>query len=395
MKHSHFVCLFLCLAITLAGRSAQAQTLAVLYNFMGVPDGDNPDASLVIDNAGNLYGTTAYGGNACPSDPNGCGTVFKLSPNGSGGWDETVIYSFSAGADGGYPLANVIFDGMGNLYGTADNGGANGYGVVFELSPVGSNWTEKVLYSFCSQPNCADGVYPISGLLMDSAGNLYGANEANVFELSPSGGSWTEQVIYNAAGWGGLAMDASGNIFGLGYSAAVDHPIAFELSPDGKGGWNPTVLYTFTTGQPWGTPALDKAGNFYGTTDAPNSHNNPGTVYKLSRGKEGKWTKKILHSFKSGDFTPWGVVLDAAGNIYGTTSGYGRAPFPFGTVYELVAEPGTGTYEEKNLWVFNETDGEFPVGGLIWDNAGNLYGTTSRGGTGGEYGNGVVFEVTP
>src|ERR1700723_1489932 len=119
---------------------------------------------------------------------------------------------------------------------------------------------------------------------MDSAGNLYGANLADVFELSRSGGEGTEKVIYNAAGWGGLTMDASGNLFGLGYSAAVDHPIAFELSPDGKGGWNPTVLYTFTTGQPWGTPALDKAGNFYENKDAPMKTYNPGTVTTLSRG---------------------------------------------------------------------------------------------------------------
>jgi len=278
---------------------------------------------------------------------------------------------------------------MGNLYGTADYGGANGYGVVFELSPVGSNWTEKVLYSFCSQPKCADGKYPISGLLMDSAGNLYGANLANVFELSPSGGGWTEQVIYNAPGGGGLTMDASGNIFGLGYSAAVSHPIAFELSPDGKGGWNPTVLYTFVSGQPWGAPALDEAGNVYGTTNVANSHHEPGGVFKLSPGKKGHWTKKILYSFKSGDFTPWGVALDAAGNVYGTTNGDGSG---LGTVYELVAPVGEGNYEEKVLWGFNDSDGAFPVGGLIWDKAGNLYGTTSRGGNPGY---GVVYEVTP
>ncbi|MGA7633250.1 MAG: hypothetical protein WCB11_21015 [Terriglobales bacterium] len=190
-----------------------------------------------------------------------------------------------------------------------------------------------------------------------------------IFELSPSGSGWTEQVIYNdnTGGLvrGGLAMDISGNIFGFG--GVYHHPIAFELSPDGKGGWNPTVLYTFTNGQPRGTPALDKAGNIYGTTNVFNSRHEPGGVFKLSRGKKGLWAKKPLYSFDSGDAVPWGVVLDAAGNIYGTTDGEGSGLW--GTIYELVAPAGEGIYEEKNLWVFNETNGAGPVGGLIWDKA--------------------------
>src|SRR5208283_5342872 len=135
---------------------AQAQTETVLYNFTGHNDGGTPQSRLTPDGAGNLYGTTYSGGTS------GVGTVFELSPNGSGGWNETVLYSFSGGMDGSHPsLSYVIFDKLGNLYGTASNGGgANGYGVVFELSPVGTSWTETVLYSFVGG---TDGAVPLNG----------------------------------------------------------------------------------------------------------------------------------------------------------------------------------------------------------------------------------------
>jgi uncharacterized repeat protein (TIGR03803 family) len=385
----------------IAARPAQAQTETVLYNFCSQPncsDGAGPQSNLTFDGAGNLYGTTIGGGL-------GYGTVFELSPNGSGGWNETVLHSFTGGADGSNPTySGVIFDGGGNLYGTAWAGGAYGYGVVFELSPVGTSWTETVLYSFANAP---DGAYPSGDLIMDPAGKVYGTTQAGgncggdtVFELSPSGGVWTEQVIYsecdvNAAG---LTMDAAGNIFGDGQLTV------FELSPNGNGGWNPTVIHTFT-GPPkdgsnaQGAPVFNKAGTLYGTTTAGGIRNS-GTIYKLSpvtKGKKkGTWTERIVHNFFNwrsrydGSDPQAGIVFDAAGNIYGTTLSGGL--WVDGTVYELVAPVGKGEYKEKILYRFDGLHGTYPDDSLILDSAGNLYGTTSEGGW---YSAGVVFEVTP
>jgi len=383
--------------LLIAARPAQAQTETVLYNFTGGSDGANPFSRLTSDGAGNFYGTTFSGGLW------GWGTVFELSPNGSGGWNETVLYSFTGGEDGSLPyFSYVIFDSVGNLYGTAQTGGANGYGVVFELSPVGTSWTETVLYSFAVG---TDGFFPENGLIMDSAGNLYGktlsggsSNNGTVFELSPSGGGWKEQVIYSepkqyrGSYAPGLTMDAAGNIFGITGGSQV-----FELSPNGSGGWNPTILHGFPGGKdrasPEGTLALDKAGNLYGTTLIGGAYG-AGTVYKLSPGKFGKYGVTTLYSFTGGGDggNPWaGVVLDAAGNIYGTTVAGGECGYGCGgTVFELVPPVCKGSYNEKVLWGFNGADGNDPVASLILDSAGNLYGTTQFGG-----GWGDVFEVTP
>jgi len=316
--------------IVMAGRPAQAQTETVLYNFTGGSDGYDIASSLTPDGAGNFYGTAVAGG--LGEGYSGYGTVFELSPNGNGSWTETTLYSFCSApncTDGAYPdFSHLIFDAAGNLYGTAYSGGANGYGVVFELSPVGTSWTETVLYSFAGG---ADGEHPFSGLIMDGAGNLYGIAyydpDGTVFELSPSGSGWTEQVIYSYnsccnQGFGGLTMDAAGNIFG------AEGSTAFELSPSGNGGWTATVIHTFAGAPKDGDvaqymPVLDQAGNLYGTT-AEGGTKNCGTVYKLSPEKKGKWKEKILYSFKgtydeSGKDgnVPAGIVLDSAGNIYG------------------------------------------------------------------------------
>ncbi len=377
---------------------AQAQTETVLHNFAGDPDGAYPISNLTSDGAGNFYGTTMGGGL-------GYGTIFELSPNGSGGWNETVLYSFCSApncADGANPYYSpVIFDRVGNLYGTAAYGGANGDGVVFELSLVGGSWTETVLYSFCSQSGCTDGANPATGPIMDPAGNLYGTTFSGaVFELSPSAGGWTEQVIYAVeTSDAGLTMDAAGNIFGVSDSTV------FELSPNGNRGWNPTVIQALCgVKHPCGaegTLVFDQAGNLYGTSwfagnPACDYPYGCGTVFKLSPKKNGKWTEKILYSFKSKggeDNSPWaGIVFDAAGNIYGTTvASVGK--YSAGTVYELVAPAGARkSYKEKILWSFTGPDGYRPLGSLILDSASNLYGTTILGGSNGV---GVVFEVTP
>jgi len=385
--------------LLIAARPAQAQNETVLYSFTGSPDGDGPMSSLT-SYGGNLYGTTASGGTFTS------GTVYELSPNGSGGWNETTLYSFTGGTDGGIPeFSNVIFDGLGNLYGTALYGGdlacnaPYGCGVVFELSPSGSGWVETVLYSFTYREN------PYGGLIFDSVGNLYGTAYTGVFELSPSGAGWTEQVIYGAYQQGGLTMDAAGNIYGEAYGGTYLDGTVFELSPDGSGGWNPTVIHNFAGypkdgTSPTGTLVFDKAGNLYGTTYNGGAKKF-GTVYKLSPvttgTKKGTWTEKVLYSFKGGTkdgASPGaGIVLDSAGNIYGTTTSYGK--YGDGTLYELAVSGAT--YKEKILWSFNGTNGELPEASLIWDSAGNLYGTTESGGSSGNCGGGcgVVFEVNP
>jgi uncharacterized repeat protein (TIGR03803 family) len=388
--------------LLVAALPALAQTEIVLHSFTGEPDGANPASSLAYDGKGNFYGTTVSGGLH-----NG-GTVFELSPNDNGGWNETLTYSFcSRGgdkcSDGAAPYSSLIFDSLGNLYATASGGGAHGYGVVFELISAGGKWKEKVLYSFAGG---TDGANPLAGLIMDTAGNLYGTTPnggtetgtgtGTVFELSPSGGGWTEQVIYdlnittcgirpNAAG---LAMDHTGNIFGAVSS------IAFELSPNGDGGWNPAVIHTFS-GPPdgacaVGTVVLSSTGNLYGATYSGGRKGN-GVIYRLLLEKKG-WSEDILHSFggKGDGLNPGaGIVFDQEGNIYGTTIFGGGLP-GYGAIFELVAL-GEGSYKEKVL--LNFPGGENPMlGSLILDSAGDLYGTG--------YGvvpglSGAVFELTP
>jgi uncharacterized repeat protein (TIGR03803 family) len=384
------------LSVLLTARPAQAQAYSVLYNFCDTGSGNclstgaYPQGRLTPDGRGNFYGVTFGGGD------NDAGAVFELLANGS----EKIIYSFGPGLGGMAPyLSYVILDGDGNLYGTASTGGEYDGGVVYELTPAGS---EYVLYSF---PGGTDGGSPYSGLVMDTAGNLYGITHVGgtsgngyVFELSLSNGSWSEQVIYNIASGdsivAGLAMDADGNLFGNTFFTV------FELSPNG--GWNPTVLHTFGSGkdggEAFGVPVLDGAGNIYGTTHDGGAHKG-GTVYEVSpklQGKKVKWTERVLYSFKNNlkdGGGPWaGVALDAAGNIYGTTVAGGK--YTYGTVFKL-APVGTNGHKETTLWNFDGTTGAEAVGSLILY-SGNLYGTAERGGSGaGTGGDGVVFEVTP
>jgi uncharacterized repeat protein (TIGR03803 family) len=391
--------------LIVAARPAHAQTETVLYSFGfdgSYPDGAQPTSSLTPDSAGNFYGTTADGGLW------GYGTVFELSPNGGQGWTETVLYSFCPDLtlgcrDGREPLSAVIFDRAGNLYGTAYEGGAYGFGVAFELSPSQTGWTQTVLYNF---PGGTGAAYPVNGLIFDPAGNLYGTTYApggaqgSVFTLSPAGGGWTGQMIYsmgtNQGTLGGLAMDSAGNIYG------VSDTTAFKLSPDGNGSWTPTVLHTFPGAPkdgagPVGSLVFDKYGNLYGTTWGGGRYSF-GTVYELVAGKKGKWAERVLHSFKNapkdGGLPGAGIIFDQVGNIYGTTRFGGK--YQVGSVYELTPVTGKEIYREKVLWSFNTTDGEAPADGLTLDSAGNLYGTTCCGGpqAQGPFG-GVVFEVTP
>ncbi|HTW57779.1 MAG TPA: Ig-like domain-containing protein [Terriglobales bacterium] len=386
----------------MAGRVAHAQTEAVLHSFSGTPDGAQPTSSLAL-NGGNLYGTTYDGGL-------GYGTVYEVSPNGSGGWTETTVYSFcqlAACADGENPTySSLVFDGQGNLYGTAYGGGANGYGVVFELSNSNGTWTESVLHSFANAPN--DAANPGSGVIMDGAGNLFGVAFAGgtgngkgcVFELSPSNGTWTAQVIYDMnSTHTGLTLSLPSTpevIYGATYTTV------FELTPNGTGGWTETALFTFTAAdsategaEPVGTLALDPSGNLYGATEAGGT-NNKGVVYKLTPAATGNWTETVLFSFGGeGQYgpngaTPFaGVILDAQNNIYGATQAGGTKGA--GTLYELVAPANpNGAYKEHVFFNFDGENGAEPKSSLVQDSLGYLYGTTYLGGANGD---GAVFQA--
>jgi uncharacterized repeat protein (TIGR03803 family) len=372
-----------------ANPSAQAQTLTVLYSFTGGADGYWPYAALIRDVAGNLYGTTFWGGAF------DVGTVFKVDSTG----EETVLHSFTGGADGENPYAGLTGDAAGNLYGTTIGGGGNqpcnyyyGCGTVFELDATGK---ETVLHSFTDSP---DGANPFAGLIRDAAGNLYGTTAGGgafgfygtVFKLTTG----KYEVLYSFTGGadgagpaGGLIRDAAGNLYGTsGAGGASNQGTVFELDVTGK----ETVLYKFGHGNrdgagPVGGLVSDATGNLYGATVLGGT-SGIGTVFKVdSRGKG-----TVLHSFTGqpdGAFPRAGLVRDAKGNLYGTTSSGGA--FDAGTLFK-VALNTTGKYEV--LHSFTGADGANPYAALIRDAAGNLYGTTFGGGA---FGLGTVFKLTP
>jgi uncharacterized repeat protein (TIGR03803 family) len=383
------------LALTLAAmfsvtQAASAQTFHLVYQFKSGNDGSQPYANVILDRQGNLYGTTTIDGAYSN------GTVFKVSPTGK----ETVLHSFTGtGGDGANPIAPLVRDAAGNLYGTTENGGvfggtcgSYGCGIVFKVSPAGK---ETVLHRFTGTGG--DGTLPLQGLLLDSTGNLYGTTGfggahrfGTVFKLDPTG---KETVLYsfNVRSDGGepfggsLIKDSAGNLYGTAAGGGSQGSgTVFKLDATGT----LTVLHSFPGNgsdgsSPYGTLVHDAAGDLYGITLSGGTFNG-GTVFKLDSTN----TETVLYSFSGtgGDGTlPAGVVGDRAGNLYGTTSSGGSSYF--GTVFKL------DTYgAETILHSFSGTDGRFPELGLVRDSRGNLYGTAQYGG---KYGGGVVFKITP
>jgi len=410
--------------------AAQAAHEKVLYRFNGGTDGAIPSSGLV-DAAGNLYGTTAAGGNLSDCTQyygQGCGVIFELTLT-HGKWKETVLYAFqgvgSEGVkDGQNPMGGLVFDAAGNIYGTTYEGGTStactglpGCGTVFELSPKGDgSWTETVLYSF---QNGSDGALP-SGITMDGSGNLYGttiaggsAGRGTVWELSPpqhKGGRWRETTIYpfqdfEIAANPGLVFDGKGNLYGSWYQLYSCYPgcgVAYELKRTGKS-WQETDLFDFSGGGNGGEPMagviLDSKGNLYGTGDE--GGNNQGIAFELTRSGN-QWTEVILYTFCSqnncadGAYPQAPLVFDQSGNLYGTTQAGGTGcsfNSSCGVVFKLT--PGKFGWTETVLHNFKGSpDGSNPVQGVIFDKAGNMYGTTPNGGeTSGNFG--TVFELTP
>ena len=373
------------------GAVAQAQTFTTLFSFNN-SDGANPQASLIMDAQGNLYGTTGSGGTYS------FGTVFKLDPSGN----ETVLHSFAGNLDdGGTPVANLIRDASGNLYGTTYQGATpSGGGTVFKLDPSGN---ETILHSFSMG---SDGGNPDCGLIMDAQGNLYGTTfsggaygNGTVFKVDPSG---NETVLHSFTGgsdgympYAGLIMDAQGNLYGTTFSSdnpAQGNGVVFKLDPAGS----ETVLYTFTGGRDGAWPnalIMDAARNLYGTTGYGGnldcySGQGCGTVFKV----DPSGNETVLHSFTAGSDGqgPTGsLIMDQQGNLYGMTV-YGGA-HGWGTVFRL--DPSGN---ETVLYSFTGgNDGKQPIGGLVMDATNNLYGTTYGGGASNNCfgGCGTVFKL--
>lgn len=393
-------------SLTVASTTASAQMENVLHSFDTGKRGYFPAAGVISDRSGNLYGTTTVGGEY------GGGLVFELMPGKDGSWTQRILHTFGANvADGYAPQAKLVFDPSGNLYGTTNSGGSMNFGTVFELSPsVGGGWTETVLHSF----DQTDGANPRGALILDNAGNIYGTTAAGgngidcvncgeVFELvRGTGGRWAERSLHAFSAEGGLlpscalAFDAAGNLYGTTEGGgAFNSGTVFKLTPK-NGQWTETVLHSFkqsaTDGNtPFAGVILDAAGNLYGTTYYGGLYAS-GTAFELTPGSDGNWTETVLHDFgAAGDgIGPQygGLIIDTAGNLYGTT-GYGGAGF--GTVFELTLAEA-GTWSENLLLAFTGENGDDPTGGLDFDEQGNLYGTTFYGGI---YSDGTVFEITP
>jgi len=332
-----------------------------LYSFgASISDTANPQSALIRDGKGNLYATTV-------GEPNLLAAAFELSPPAKAGdaWTETVLHSFGGSliTDLFGPTYALVRDAKGNLYGTAANGGAQNYGAAFELSPpttTGGKWALTVLHSF--DASRTDGRYPVTALIADAKGNLYGGSylgglhgDGTAFELSPpatTGGTWTETVLYSfgassADGQGpisALVMDAKGNLYGTARNGGADHfGVAFELSPPATTGgkWTETLLHVFSgaDGQyPYAALILDAKGNLYGTA-IDGGANGYGAMFELSPPAKagGAWTETVLHSFGAtgtdGQNPTAALIRDGAGNLYGTAE-LGGAFGPYGTVFE-------------------------------------------------------------
>jgi len=395
----------------------------VLYSFGANPnDGYNPNGGLVFDGAGNLYGTAQFGGSQCHSE---CGIVFELSPSQNGSWTETILYNFcsqSNCADGQFPQAGLVFDSAGNLYGTTLTGGSHGSGVVFKLSPPsapGADWTETVLWSLGGP---GDGGGPYSKLTLDALGNLYGTTSqaqlgpGAVFELSPGPAGWTEKVLYTfclsypdcsdgAEPMAGVTFDKSGNLFGTtrfgGHGSGEGWGVVYELSPAQGGNWTETTIHLFSSkggGQPFSILNFDNAGNLYGTVSQGGSDGlaQCGGVFRLSP-IQGGWKGGILpfnDSGVDGCQPQAGVFVDnKTRSVYGTTHSGGN--FDAGIAFKITGLTLT------TLYTFCSqpscTDGARPAS-FLTPHAGKLYGTTTEGGTSsvcGQLGCGVVFQLAP
>jgi uncharacterized repeat protein (TIGR03803 family) len=431
IKRSTVLAIAIALLIS-APEPGLAASFKVLHQFTSSTDGSNPRSSLIFDKAGNLYGTTVGGG------LNGGGMVFELSPDGNGNWTETILYNFQnpfGGApDGEAPVAGLTIDAQGNLYGTTQLGGItnnycqSGCGVAFELSPGSSGWNYQVIYSFSGMP---DGAFPSSDVIMDAEGNLYGVTSGGgstydicvyglfpgcgtVFELVKANG-WKDQILHSFAysltdgtyPSGKLLFDSQGNLYGTttaGGDGAYGwyHGTAFEMKPS-NGIWTEHVIYNFCSqvdcddGSGPGAGLIKIGSQLYVTAVSGGGNGYYGGVFELKE-SGGEWLESSYLFDISDGAEPWAPVLYRDGALYGVTE-QGGIQNGACTLYQM----GNGvvfkisilgeTMTEKVLYEFTGgSDGCGPVGGLVADAAGNLYGTAWGNGSAN---GGTVFEVSP
>jgi len=406
-------------AILLLASAATAGERNTVYQFKGGTDGSMPQEGLIIDSAGNLYGTTLYGGGGgCGGK--GCGTVFKLSPNSDGSWTESLLHIFVSDPDSG-PGAGLIFDHAGNLYGTTI-GAQWGWGSVFKLGPnPDGSWTESMLWT----PKVhEDGYEPHASLTMDAAGNLYGTTQWGgggppysggvVFRLTPNqDGSWTYSKLYAFQGnpdgrlpiHNPVVFDNAGNLYGQttygGDTYPVDGGTVYKLAPSPDGTWAETVLYCFEEGDDGDNPTSNLVfgpdGSLYGSTyrGGGSGCNEPGyydgmgcgTIFRMTPQPDGNWKLKIIYRFSGPDGgNPSGpLTFDTRGNLYGTTfhggdmaCGTEAPPLGCGTVFRLSRRPD-GSLQMRVL-AFHNHPNSHGVGGLVLDEGGNIYGISGGDG---------------
>jgi uncharacterized repeat protein (TIGR03803 family) len=386
---------------------AQAQQLQQLAMFSGA-DGNGPNSRLVMDAAGNLYGTTFNGGRGGGLGP---GTVFKLSHGGSG-WILTTLYEFRGGTDGYNPWGGVVFGPDGTLYGTTYGGGTHDFGLVFRLQPpptvcstVVCYWHKTVLYNFTGG---ADGGDPQGDLTFDAAGNMYGTAFAGgqgghggfgvVYRLAPSQGGWTESALYAFSGGAdggepqdGVVLDHAGNLYGVAGVGGADSLGAVYKLTNSNGTWTEAVLHSFAGGSDGSSPAgltIDSAGNLYGEAGAGGANNN-GTAFQLQP-SGGGFNYNIIANYTAevgGPVFTVSLTADSSGNLYGCNAPFNQQAY--GTAFKLT--PAQGSWTFTTLYSFNQEEGYNLNCKPLLDSQGDIFGTA---GSAGQAQDGTVWKLT-